>query len=233
MKNLENFKAEADMKGWTLIQINTDGNDYPRGLGAYGAIGFDTIKEAEQFAEDNGGEVYQFQTKKGHTFWRAKGWTNKPFTAQDYLNDCNDDVNEVCKKSEIESFFEFSKDAIENEDLEQVKNLIEKLKECIDFFDKLPETETPFYDGNSSSYGSISNTMMQYNEDVYINAIGVFFDPELHEDKYKYAIIDRESGNEIDKFETYQEAKDELENYEAQDVADNTYTPNFYEIVAL
>lgn len=47
----------------------------------------------------------------------------------------------------------------------------------------------------------------------------------------KYIIRDREAGNFIDEFKTLAEAKNTLEDYEAEDKEDGTYTENFYEIV--
>ena len=43
-------------------------------------------------------------------------------------------------------------------------------------------------------------------------------------------IRDREAGNIIDKFGTLKEAQDTMEEYEAEDKAEGTYTPDFYEI---
>lgn len=47
----------------------------------------------------------------------------------------------------------------------------------------------------------------------------------------KYTIRDRECGWEIDTFNTYEEARQEIDRYEAADKADGTYTEDFYEIV--
>lgn len=46
-------------------------------------------------------------------------------------------------------------------------------------------------------------------------------------------IRDREAGNVITKFETLEEAKKELEKYEAQDKKDGVYVEDFYEIYDL
>ena len=43
-------------------------------------------------------------------------------------------------------------------------------------------------------------------------------------------IRDREAGNVITEFETLEEAKKELEKYEAQDKKDGVYVEDFYEI---
>ncbi len=45
-----------------------------------------------------------------------------------------------------------------------------------------------------------------------------------------YVIRDREAGNIIDKFSTYEEAQQALNQYEKEDKEDGIYTPDFYEI---
>lgn len=46
-----------------------------------------------------------------------------------------------------------------------------------------------------------------------------------------YVIRDREAGNVIDEFNTLEEAENMIDIYEAQDIEEGTYTPDFYEIV--
>lgn len=50
-------------------------------------------------------------------------------------------------------------------------------------------------------------------------------------EKEIYVIRDREAGNEIDEFETMDEALEELARFEEIDKMDGNYTPDFYEIV--
>ena len=49
----------------------------------------------------------------------------------------------------------------------------------------------------------------------------------------KIVIRDREAGNVITEFKTLEEAKKELEKYEAQDKKDGVYVEDFYEIYDL
>ena len=49
----------------------------------------------------------------------------------------------------------------------------------------------------------------------------------------KIVIRDREAGNVITEFETLEEAKKELEKYEAKDKKDGVYVEDFYEIYDL
>lgn len=45
-----------------------------------------------------------------------------------------------------------------------------------------------------------------------------------------YIVRDREAGNEIERFETIEEARVALRKYEEQDKTDDTYEEDFYEI---
>ena len=47
----------------------------------------------------------------------------------------------------------------------------------------------------------------------------------------KYIIRDREAGNEIETFNTKEEAVRRLDEFEADDRDEGTFTPDFYEIV--
>ena len=46
-----------------------------------------------------------------------------------------------------------------------------------------------------------------------------------------YIIRDREAGNYITSCDTLEEALSTVENFESEDKKDETYTPDFYEIV--
>ena len=46
-----------------------------------------------------------------------------------------------------------------------------------------------------------------------------------------YAIQDKETGTRIDTFDTLEEAKRTLEEYENDDMKEGVYTSDFYEIV--
>lgn len=46
----------------------------------------------------------------------------------------------------------------------------------------------------------------------------------------KFYTRDREAGNRIDEFNTREEAESAIAAYEKEDMADGTYTPDFYEI---
>ncbi len=50
---------------------------------------------------------------------------------------------------------------------------------------------------------------------------------------YEYLIRDKEAGNIIAYFKTFKEAEEELKSYEEEDQKDGTFTPDFYEIVAV
>lgn len=46
----------------------------------------------------------------------------------------------------------------------------------------------------------------------------------------RFITRDREAGNEIERFETLEEARKAIADYETTDKADKTYTEDFYEI---
>ncbi len=183
MKNLENFKIAADNQDLTIIQINTDGNDYPRGLGSYGAIGFVSIEQAKVFSEENGGDVAHFETRGGHTFWRNKGNAYKPYTASNYVDDCNDNVYETDLQTELDRFKEGIETGIDNEDFELIDKAYQLFKKFQEAYENKGESETIIYDGNSDRFEAIPNEMMSYSEDVYTYAIGVYFNPREHEEE--------------------------------------------------
>jgi len=49
--------------------------------------------------------------------------------------------------------------------------------------------------------------------------------------KKVYLVRDREAGNVIETFKTFKEANEQVFEFELKDLEDNTYAPNFYEIV--
>lgn len=182
MKNLELFQtATQDNKSLTLIQINTDGNDYPRGLGSYGAIGFNTIEQAEEFARENGGEVSKFKTRAGHHFWRLIGWTNEAFSIDAWLEDAGDNTYMTILSDEFERFAEVAKDYANNEDFDGITKAYNRLENAKDAIDALEDDEVLVWNG--SYFESKNEKMMEYSYDVYSYAVGVVFNPEIHEEK--------------------------------------------------
>jgi len=177
---LESFIQQIEDSNLRLIQINTDANDYPKGLGSYGAIGFNTFKDAEDFCKKNGGEICQFKTRQGHTFWRKIGESFQAFDYTYYLDKCNDNVNYTTLSDEKERFFEQLKDVIEEKDFEQLEDRINKHKICLNFFDRLNGDEVAIYNGNNDTLESCKHEFMQFSEDVYTYSIGVYFNPQFH-----------------------------------------------------
>lgn len=182
MKNLENFNQAIENLGLKWIQINDKGNDYPSGLGSYGAIGFDNYKQAEEFAEENGGEIVHFETKGGHTFWRNKGAAYKPYTSDDYINDCNDNVIETNTELELAHFELKIKEAVEEQLFEKIEEAYKTLVDFKEVLENKEEDEIVYYDGGSNTFDTCKMEMMTYNQDVYTYAIGVVFNPKIHEE---------------------------------------------------
>lgn len=61
------------------------------------------------------------------------------------------------------------------------------------------------------------------------NVISKNVDVSVGKDK-RYIVRDREAGNKITSFDTYEEAEKEIKKYEAQDKKDGFYEEDFYEI---
>jgi hypothetical protein len=183
MKTLENFKIATDNNGLQLIQFNTNGNDYPSGLGSYGAINFDTFNDAEQFSRDNGGVVGIFQTRQGHTFWRFEGETDSEFNYFDYLERCGDYLNETTLVNEEENFWDALNYDLQSDcqDYEELKALIKKHDKTIELFENCKDNEVVVYDNNRNILYTLPKKMMQFTEDVFSYSIGVYFNPTLHE----------------------------------------------------
>lgn len=67
--------------------------------------------------------------------------------------------------------------------------------------------------------------MEKYGNDVVFQYVG------NEKVNVMYVIRDKEAGNVIAKFNSYEEAQKELIKYENEDKANGNYTPDFYEIV--
>jgi len=52
----------------------------------------------------------------------------------------------------------------------------------------------------------------------------------VHNQTYMYQLRDHEAGNLIAESTTLQEAEAQLDKYVSEDISNNVYTPNFYEI---
>lgn len=178
---LENFIQEVEGNKLRLIECNTQSNDYPSGLGCYGAIGFDTYEEAVSFAKDNGGEVGSFQTRQGHTFWRYEAAKFKAFSYEDYLNKCNGNVNYTTLSEETENFWNAVSNDKDDEDFEHLKIIVEDHQKTIDFFENLSDDEIGIYNGNNNTLESCKHEFMQFSEDVFTYSIGVYFNPKKHQ----------------------------------------------------
>lgn len=182
MKNLELFEQAIDLQDLTHIEINTDGNDYPRGLGAVGAIGFNQFSEAEAFAEQHGGEVVVFKTRDGHHFWRNEGRAYSPFTAHDYIDGADDNTNLITEEDLTDKFWEDLMAATEDKDIDEVDYIFENYKEHLADIQAAGDGKVCFFDGNTNEIGTLDETFMEYRYDVYSYAIGVYFHPSLHEE---------------------------------------------------
>lgn len=170
----------AEQRGLDIIQLNTDGNDYPRGLGDYAAIGFDTYEDAEAFAEEIGSDVCLFQTRDGHTFWRNNGRKYEALTADDYLNDLGDNFH-AWTPDMLDSDADVVRDLVADDELEKAAKKIADLQKLRDEYDEA-EADEIIICGEGRYMETVKATMMKYYEDVHTYAVGVLIGTDLNSD---------------------------------------------------
>ena len=57
MKTIEKFKTQANSSGLSLMGVTSSNNGYPEPDLGYFAKGFNSFKDAEEFAKENGGTI--------------------------------------------------------------------------------------------------------------------------------------------------------------------------------
>lgn len=60
-----------------------------------------------------------------------------------------------------------------------------------------------------------------------------WFSPDLLITEIKYAVCSKEIGEEIEHFETFEDALKEIEKFEDEDKSNYVYQPDFYEITII
>lgn len=123
----------------------------------------------------------------------------------------NEDVYFVVDMKDGDMFTEFYL----NED-EAIDAAIAEWNRLSDHDKKLREA---FYVG----FGKVEDGCVPVDHDVVYDI--------MERENKEYIIRDREAGNEIARFDTLEEAEQELVAYEEEDRRNGEYTPDFYEIV--
>lgn len=152
-----------------ITGTTTEGmNGYPQNLKEF-VYGFETFKEAEQYATEHKKNVCLFKIRDGHNFYKNLGETIEPLTIYDYLSDLGDDYS---------SFdFEYEKTAL-SEKLEEIDD-VDEVRTLIQNFSELLEKQEDLNDGEmiilhlNQYYETCNEVLMSYSEDVYSYVIGV------------------------------------------------------------
>lgn len=107
---------------------------------------------------------------------------------------------------------------------------INEIRRDLENIEELKAERTIAWNKNDrESYDCITGQIRELN--IGISCQGLL-DSYLAGEKV-FVLRDREAGNIIDRFATMREAQNTLEDYEAADKKDGTYTPDFYEIVVM
>lgn len=160
----------ADSEGLTIIETTSERSGYPCAL-QKAIVGFNTFKDAEEFADKYEMSLCTFTQKEGWNLW-YRG--NKPYeplkiTASDY----GGDYNELTRES-LEYFFEEHVSPIlENctsiQDVKDVIEMMEELKEELETADDNQLVIT--YRGEY--YETIQKESMEWSHDGRTYIIGV------------------------------------------------------------
>lgn len=165
--------------GLIAIQITYGNNGYPQGLGDWGLTGFENFQDAEQFANENAVEVTLFSIRDGHQLWKKHGYTNKPLSSDDYLNDLGDNYSEISLENEVDFVKDEIQTLLSNGDFEKAKSLIDYLIEVEGKSNELEDDEILI---KGDSFENVKKEMMSYHEDVTTWAIGVFVPKSLNDE---------------------------------------------------
>jgi len=177
MKTKDEIINNADVLSLQIKEVTHARNDYPQNLGDIFIIGFETFEEAQNFCDENGGEIGIGDIKNGGHFYHYRGRTYEPFTVSDYLIKLGDNYNETNKQSEIDYLKSLLVEASENFE-GNIDTVIEMLQNKQEVFNELADAEAD--ETVIVGYGvyseTVKNSFMQFSEDVTSYAIGVFFD---------------------------------------------------------
>ena len=164
---------EAELAGLQKIQITHSGSSYPTNLGDFGVIGFENMDEAQNFVDENGGEIGDFYKQDGWDLWHYKGYTNRAYTDLDYLKKLGDNYMHAYKDN---SDYAVDLVTIANNfegDFCDLNTLIRDIKYIINKVENAADDEVVIIH-DISYYETVKTTMMQFSHDCQTYAIGVF-----------------------------------------------------------
>jgi len=180
MKSKEQILEIAKNNDLKVVEITYGSNGYPSGLGDNAIIEFEDYNQALNFAETHGLETHLFKIRDGWHFWTDMGSKHKALTYQDKLDDLGDNYNLFEPDYNVmhDQLTEMS--LTEIDDLIVIREKINSWMEQIEEFEALDEDEILIV-GYGTHYDTCEKEMMQYSEDVWTYAVGVFVPKEENE----------------------------------------------------
>jgi hypothetical protein len=160
----------ADELGLTIIETTSEGNGYPRNLKT-AIVGFEDFEDAENFAQENGGEIIELKRKAGQQLWSRGSRAFEPFYMSTIYD--NDPNCEIYFCGDEERFTDNVKEQIaELNDFALIQSYVEEKSEIWDEFCTLGENEFILVkDGKLE--GVIEEERMDYEYDSTYYRIGV------------------------------------------------------------
>ncbi len=171
----------AELAGLEKIEITYGSNGYPKGLGDYGVIGFNTFEDAEKFAEENDCKVHLFQIRDGHSLWENRGAIYRALTSEDYLKDLGE--NYFYADNNNDSYREILEDLAQkfDGDFSYLKAYIATVEEIQNEVEKCCDDEIVII-ANGLYFETVKKEIMSYHEDVTRYVLGVFVERMEEED---------------------------------------------------
>jgi hypothetical protein len=160
----------ADELGLTIIETTSEGNGYPRNLKT-AIVGFEDFEDAENFAQENGGEIIELKRKAGQQLWSRGSRAFEPFYMSTIYG--NDPNCEIYFCGDEERFIDNVKEQIaELNDFALIQSYVEEKSEIWDEFCTLGENEFILVkDGKFEDV--IEEERMDYEYDSTYYRIGV------------------------------------------------------------
>lgn len=153
------------------IEITTGMNGYPEHLHK-GFIGFDTMSEAEKFAQENHGEVVELRQRDGWPFWESRGRAFEALTidADTYGDDYRTVETVEDWKEDCHGLLSMMME--DGAELDDLAAAVAEMKEVEKKIESLKENEAVLL-CRGEFCEVIKTRALSYHEDVWSHEIGV------------------------------------------------------------
>lgn len=170
--SLNELRVVCDNLGLELFEITYGNNDYPKKLGDYAIIGFDSFEECEIFSEQYGLDIHEFKRKYGHRFMVDSGNVYSSFDINSYV----DELGLEYEIFDLDIFNERMKEDLNKiiEDFYDLESYVNSNKKLIDEYNKLKDDEF-LITLNGGFYEVKKGSLMEYHADSKFYAIGCKF----------------------------------------------------------